>query len=227
LAVAGVLIDRLLHDLKQPLNLIRISAQELRLDARKNRVDLSALPGQLQQIEAAVDALVKELDQLRTFARAKSATPPDAVTVDLTQIAHAVAARAERTHPGRAVEVDVPPGLHCQAPSALAISQIMWELCDNALHATATLDAAEARVNVRMVDAGETVRLEVHDNGVGIDAALCDRVFAPFFTTRAGAAGVGLALVKALAKDAGTDVVVQTAPGDTCFSIQFAKAEDA
>ncbi len=69
LATADAALDRLLHDLKQPLNFIKIVAQDLRLDAIKERLDLSALPRSLAEIEAAVDELAGQIDQLRGFVR--------------------------------------------------------------------------------------------------------------------------------------------------------------
>lgn len=41
-----------------------------------------------------------------------------------------------------------------------------------------------------------TVRVAVNDNGPGIDASVADRVFRPFFTTKAQGTGLGLAIVQ-------------------------------
>lgn len=69
LAAADVALERLLHDLKQPLNFIKIVAQDIRLDATRHRLDLSALPRSLAEIEAAVEDLAGQIDQLRGFVR--------------------------------------------------------------------------------------------------------------------------------------------------------------
>ncbi len=60
-------LDRLLHDLKQPLNLVRVIAQDVRLDERKGRLDLTALPARMLEIERAVDDVVERLDQIRVL----------------------------------------------------------------------------------------------------------------------------------------------------------------
>ena len=63
--------DLLLHGLKQPLNAIRVTAQGLRLDVAKDRLDLESLPELLRDIEAAVDELAAKIDRFREDLKKK------------------------------------------------------------------------------------------------------------------------------------------------------------
>lgn len=65
------------------------------------------------------------------------------------------------------------------------------------------------------IPAGRYVSIEVSDSGAGIPAALRQRMFEPFFTTRpdAGGTGLGLATVQAIARRAGGFVTVDSAMG--------------
>jgi PAS domain S-box-containing protein len=77
------------------------------------------------------------------------------------------------------------------------LRQAFSNLCRNALEA-----CVEAGIVPRIViegsrdEAQNLVRVTVTDNGPGVDEALIDRVFQPFFTTRAKGTGLGLALVQ-------------------------------
>jgi CheY-like chemotaxis protein len=74
---------------------------------------------------------------------------------------------------------------------------------------------------------GEYVRLSIADSGVGMDAATAARVFDPFFTTKdAGkGTGLGLAMCYGIAKQAGGQILVQTAPGQgTTFHVDLPRA---
>lgn len=64
-------LDAMLHDLKQPMNVIRIMAQGVRLDVAKNRLDVESLPETMRDIEKAVDELVSRIDQTRDILKTK------------------------------------------------------------------------------------------------------------------------------------------------------------
>src|SRR5690606_40871356 len=56
-------------------------------------------------------------------------------------------------------------------------------------------------------------KVEVRDNGPGMDAATLNQVFDPFFTTRAEGTGLGLSLSRALVEAAGGQLTMESAPG--------------
>ena len=69
-------------------------------------------------------------------------------------------------------------------------------LARNALEACAGASVApDIRLEASRDDRGRVVHVRVSDNGPGIDPALRERVFRPFFTTKRDGTGLGLALV--------------------------------
>jgi len=64
-----------------------------------------------------------------------------------------------------------------------------------------------------ILDAGEAVSIEVRDQGPGVPAELRERVFSPFFTTRAGGNGLGLAVAQKVAQQHGGSVRFVDEPG--------------
>jgi signal transduction histidine kinase len=72
------------------------------------------------------------------------------------------------------------------------------------------------------VPAGDYVRLRVRDNGRGMSPETIGRLFKPFFTTRCGGTGLGLAVVARVVRKASAAVVVESAPGaGTTFDVYF------
>ena len=94
--------------------------------------------------------------------------------------------------------------------SRKTLAGALVNLMENALDASAAGGrvALEAR---RLPDGG--LRLEVRDNGRGMDAATQARLFEPFFTTRAEGTGLGLAIARGVARAHGGNLEVDSAPG--------------
>ncbi len=97
---------------------------------------------------------------------------------------------------------------------ATRFSQVISNLLSNAL------DACEGRtnsfVNVRLLSEEDEVRLEVHDNGVGISEDIKQKIFEPMFTTKdvGQGTGLGLAVVYDIVHGSfGGEIEVQSVPG--------------
>jgi two-component system sensor histidine kinase PilS (NtrC family) len=95
----------------------------------------------------------------------------------------------EMTDPELEVRVD---------PSHLR--QILWNLCENAFRYS--VQGPEDKVEIRIGRLAGSNRpfLEVLDRGPGIDATISDRIFEPFFTSRASGTGLGLFIARELAQ---------------------------
>jgi len=81
--------------------------------------------------------------------------------------------------------------------------------------------AAQQRVVLAAAADGERVSLTVRDDGPGIGEEVRDRIFQPFFTTRADGAGLGLAIVRKLAEANAGSVEFETGEGETSFVVTF------
>ena len=115
--------------------------------------------------------------------------------------------------------------------------QIVMNLCTNAYHAMretgGVLDVALTPVVVgqpaptvpeNRLRPGSYVRLEVSDNGSGMDAATLERIFEPYFTTKAKGegTGLGLAVVHGIMQSCGGEIIVSSRVGaGTTFHLYF------
>ncbi|MDX1299154.1 MAG: ATP-binding protein [Pseudomonas sp.] len=89
-------------------------------------------------------------------------------------------------------------------------------LIENAIQA----GGREAQLKIHLYQRGENLRLCVSDNGPGIDSATLARLGEPFFTTKTTGTGLGLAVVKAVARAHQGDVQLRSRLGrGTCAII--------
>jgi two-component system, NtrC family, sensor histidine kinase PilS len=113
-----------------------------------------------------------------------------------------------RSLPGVKLSREFPPSLVWPV-DAQQFRQAVWNLCLNAIEAMP--DGGELLVGARR----DADRLEVWvtDTGAGIPAADVPQIFEPFFSTKAGGTGLGLALVHRIATEHGGGLDVHTVPG--------------
>ncbi len=79
---------------------------------------------------------------------------------------------------------------------------------------TNAMQAGSSRIELQCIaDGGDAARIVVSDDGSGIPSAIQERLFEPFFTTRADGTGLGLAVVQAVVGAHGGSVTVRSAPG--------------
>jgi signal transduction histidine kinase len=111
--------------------------------------------------------------------------------------------------PGIRLEVDAEEALPRVMVDRRLIQRTLVNLIENALNAI----NGSGRIAVRVARSGECVALSVRDNGVGIDPEVRERVFEPYFSTRAAGTGLGLAIARKIIEDHGGTIGLESAPG--------------
>jgi two-component system sensor kinase FixL len=93
------------------------------------------------------------------------------------------------------LKVDVQSPLPAVYVDSLRIQLVLFSLVQNALEASVENAGGEVRVEVRTDD--HAIEISVLDSGAGISPESTDKIFRPFYTTKAGGTGLGLASSRA------------------------------
>ena len=118
------------------------------------------------------------------------------------------------------------PETHLQIDgNAEQLSKTIMCLLGNSIYAVvkkAMNTSYSPEIVLEAKDAGDAVKITVHDNGIGIEDTIINKIFDPFFTTKTTgeAAGVGLYLSREIVQNHGGDISVQSVKNDyTEFTI--------
>ena len=170
----------------------------------------------LGTIERRSRRLVGFVDAYRTLAGVPA---PVARSVSAAELLGDVASLARVTTPGVEVAVEVdPPGLPVVADPEL-VEQALVNLALNAVEAVGD----GGRVVLRATPgAGGRAVIEVVDDGPGLLPEVAERVFVPFFSTKPGGSGIGLALAHRIARLHGGSLTLESEPGvRTTFTLRL------
>jgi signal transduction histidine kinase/CheY-like chemotaxis protein len=121
--------------------------------------------------------------------------------------------RPEATARDLKVHVNLRAGAHFVSGDAAKFQQIIWNLLKNAIKFTA--DNGEITISTTNPES-QLLAISVHDNGIGIEPEIMNRIFDPFeqgeraFERRYGGLGLGLAISKSLAQAHGGTLVARS-----------------
>ncbi|MBU0985475.1 MAG: PAS domain-containing protein [candidate division Zixibacteria bacterium] len=101
------------------------------------------------------------------------------------------------------------------------VEQVLLNLTINAVQALRDKADGTIAVSARLGDRGQ-VLIHVEDNGPGIPATACDRLFVPFYTTKPQGSGIGLSLSRQIMRLHKGDITVTSVPDQsTVFTLRF------
>ena len=112
------------------------------------------------------------------------------------------------------------PGLTIKADFELT-EQVLINLVMNAIEAVENSEEPSIQLSAEKINSGQ-VRIQVKDNGPGIDEENLEQIFVPFFTTKEKGSGIGLSLSRQIMRLHKGRIDVETGINTgTTFTLEF------
>lgn len=198
LAAMGQAASMIAHDLRNPLSTIKMGLQMLSKKLPQSWTDAEQ---ELLQISQEQERYMEEvLSDLLSYSR-PDALKPEWLSVDKLLDTAVMLSQKQIEEHGVRVKTHYQPGLPVLYGDANKLRQAFINLIVNGAQATAGLNQTPATlvIDARLCLAVEdrpSIQVEICDNGSGITTEHQDKVFEPFFTTRAQGTGLGLPIAK-------------------------------
>jgi signal transduction histidine kinase len=219
----GQLVAGIAHQIANPLdgvqNCLRRVGERVKDDPH--------LTEYVQMMTEALDRIERTATRVQAFAR------PRGITLQSTDVNAAVEATLEvlgTTHVGNVRILrdlaDVPP----VQGDPYTLQEVLFNLCTNALAAMphgGSLTLRTYALGRRDEDQMGSVAIDVSDTGVGIPRVALEKIFEPFYTTRAasGGTGLGLGLCRMLISEMGGRIEVRSVLGQgSTFTVVLNRA---
>jgi len=217
LAAVGKMAAMITHEVRNPLSSIGLNT-ELLEEELADVPNAEEARGLCRSIHREVDRLTAITEEYLAFARLPkpkvAREPINVLVADLAAFiredlaAKQVALATELTREDPLCMID-----------AGQIRQCLINLVRNASDAVMTKGAGTITLRTRRD--GTRVAIDVEDDGVGIAADVLPKLFDPFFSTKEGGSGLGLALTQQIVRDHGGDLDVASTVGKgTTFTVR-------
>ena len=213
------------HELNQPL-----AAAKTYADSAAMLIDLERVPearDNVRRISGLIDRMASISRHLRNFARKPNeklgSVALDAVIADTLEI---VSARLKTADADLLIELGKDAAL--VNAGFVRLQQVLVNIITNAADAVEGLD--DRRIHVLAERQDDKIILTIRDHGPGVPAAITERIFDPFYTTKGVGKGLGLGLSISynIVKDFGGSLSVANHPdGGAVFRIELEAATAA
>ncbi|MEO8611321.1 MAG: HAMP domain-containing sensor histidine kinase [Chloroflexota bacterium] len=172
---------------------------------------------QLKRLETMTSSLL-DLSRLESGALQDERTPVD-MTLLVAQVSELYASRAEQS--GLSFQIDAPHEPVIVRVNESQLRRVVGNLLDNAIKFTPETGV----IRVGLCRESKSVQISVQDTGIGIPTEDLPHLFNRFRRGRNAASypgsGLGLAIIKAIVEGHGGQVMVESSPRGTCFSLSL------
>jgi PAS domain S-box-containing protein len=205
LASLGEMAAGIAHELKQPLNVISITADLIRLLNKNRTLTEEILYSNLDKIRHTVERMANTINHLRGFTRIDSTNFRPVGIGEAVEGALAILGEQIRLDNIDIIK-EIPKNIPPVQGELSQIEQVLVNLMQNARDAIVekilheeeqgefTSEPRILTISAGELPSGKEVFIEVKDSGVGMTEEVQEKLFEPFFTTKDEARGTGLGL---------------------------------
>jgi len=206
MSVIGELTGRLVHDLKNPLGVINMTTQMMKMETSDEK-GLNRIKNIDESYSSIMTQIQDVLDYIKegkfTF-RENSLSVIISKAIKMTQIPDKVKLNQELK------EIII-------SADSLKLQVVFSNLLRNAVEAM----EGKGEINIRVEDMKDKVKIEFEDSGSGIPSKVLDKIFDPMFTTKSTGTGLGLVSCKKIIERHNGEIKIKNNP--TTFTITLPK----
>jgi two-component system nitrogen regulation sensor histidine kinase NtrY len=199
-------VEKVLHEIKNPLTPVGLAAQTLRSAHAEDRAKFDEIfPSATEMILRAVKDLKDLISEFSQFSRLPRV---QLRRVDLNALVlEALSPYEQGTIEGVGVEQRLAASLPEIEADPDQLKRVLLNVINNGLEA---MDGRGGRLLVATSgpDASGRLRLSVRDQGGGVEDA--ERIFEPYYTTKVKGTGLGLAIARQIIEEHGGEIQVES-----------------
>jgi len=207
----GEMSSRLAHDLQNPLTIIKNTLDILKLNQPKPDKKTEE---NYNRIERAVTKMSQQIRDVLDYVRTSNLLMEE---ISFSRLMKNVLS-----------DLHIPSNIMVILPSDDVklfgdIKQLEIVFSNLILNSVQAIEE-KGKIMVQVTDGGDSIAIDIIDNGKGIEKENLQHIFEPLFTTKQNGTGLGLASCKAIIENHGGDIDCSSISGKgTVFTIKLPK----
>lgn len=208
MASVGQLSSRLVHDLRNPLTVVKSTVELLKLGNKKMDQKTSE---KFERIERAFKKISYQIEDVLDFVRQS----------ELHLKRQSISEIIETT----ISNMDIPSTIKIRIDTRKVVincdSRKMEAVFTNIITNAIQASNEKGEIKIKTLDDGDSAIIKIEDSGPGITKSTMTNIFEPLFTTKETGTGLGLSICKSIIEQHGGSIEVSSPP--TIFTIHLPK----
>jgi len=208
MASVGQLSSRLVHDLRNPLSVIKSTVELLKIN-NKNIDETTS--NKFERIESAMKKISYQIEDVLDFVRQSEL--------------HLKRQSLEEIIKSTIAGIDLPKEVKIKLNSQKIIvncdSRKIEAVFTNIITNASQAMDGKGEIKIKVVEDNEDALIKIEDSGPGMTKSVMQKIFDPLFTTKNIGTGLGLSICKNIVEQHGGNIEVSSPP--TVFSVRLPK----
>lgn len=213
LTIIGETAARLGHDLRNPLSIIKMNLDVMKLNSKKIGQDQISQE-RYDRMAKAISRMSHQIEDVLNFVRTK---PLELGNHSLLEIVSEVADKI--TKPNN-VKINLPQNDASTICDEKKLEVVFVNLIINAIQAVGD----HGEITMKITDNTDNVCVSIEDSGPGIPDDIMPKIFDPLFTTKQTGTGLGLVSCKSIIEQHKGTISVKNNP--TTFTVMIPKIKE-
>lgn len=217
----GKLSSGLFHDLVNPLTIVMLNVNKMKLDG-ENQPNFNLIKSELEQVSRASERMREFINSVRKQISPQGKKEPFCLN---QEVEDAISVLNYKTCKNQICLLFSANEKLITTGDAIKFSQIVTNLISNAIDAYDDTDSKDKEIKIDLKKQENFITLSIIDKGKGIEDINIDKIFEPFFTTKTEGnnLGLGLALIKKIIEEdfLGNIKVTSNIGKGSTFTINF------
>lgn len=218
LQLLGKLSASLVHELRNPLSVIKMNLDYMSLSENELPTDVKE---SLTSCKEAAERMLFWIENFSDFSKKNSNTSGVCSVNEISQIAVNIT-QVRATRKNIYIQADLAaniPSIYFHKDKML---HVFLNLLNNAVDANKEDEQIFVRTYIRNIEDEQKIVWEIEDSGTGIEYDLGYKVFDDFFTSKEKGTGLGLSVCKSILQESDAEIHFESEPGrGTKFYIFF------
>ncbi len=213
-------VRRIVHELKNPLTPIKLSAERIKRRAEENAENLKEIV--LESIKPMIEEINVMQYLIENFSRYAKMPPPEMELTDLNSLIRDIlnlySSLPENIELREMLAENIP---EIEVDRKL-LKRALINIIKNAVNAVEAEGEGTVTIKTIYFASSQKVSIEISDTGTGIPDTLKEKIFIPYFSTKPKGDGLGLAIVRNIVQAHNGHIFVKdNFPRGTTFVIEL------